>query len=271
MDEQWFGPAEMAKRLGVSAKALRVYEREGLVIPLRTQAGWRAYGPEQALRLHQVLTLKCLGLPLKQIAALLAGRLASLDAVLELQQSVLQRRRDEADRALALLSAAREKLARDGVLSPEDLTQLTRETVMTDQPKYDDEWRKAFEALAGKYYTPEQMEAVRREKKAAYAKAGYDQQSFMQEWEALFEELRAVKALGDVTSPRACEMVRRWNALTSPMQRDPDLARTTRAIWADAVADPEVARQLPVQPDDLAFVQRIADGMRERGELPPRA
>ena len=80
--ERWFGPAEMAERLGVSPKALRVYERAGLVRPHRTDAGWRAYGPDQQARLHQVLVLKRLGLTLARIGELLSGRLKSLDAVL---------------------------------------------------------------------------------------------------------------------------------------------------------------------------------------------
>ena len=62
----------MAARLGVSSKALRVYEREGLVEPGRSAAGWRAYGPAQAARLHQIMALRGLGLSLKQIKALLA-------------------------------------------------------------------------------------------------------------------------------------------------------------------------------------------------------
>ena len=37
-----------------------------------------------------------------------------------------------------LLSAARAKLARDGALSPDDLTHLTRETAMTDKMSDDD-------------------------------------------------------------------------------------------------------------------------------------
>ena len=72
----------MAERLGVSPKALRVYERAGLVRPHRTDAGWRAYGPDQQARLHQVLVLKRLGLTLARIGELLSGRLKSLDAVL---------------------------------------------------------------------------------------------------------------------------------------------------------------------------------------------
>jgi DNA-binding transcriptional MerR regulator len=39
-----------AKRLGISAKALRLYEQQGLIFPNRTTAGYRAYGPDQMLR-----------------------------------------------------------------------------------------------------------------------------------------------------------------------------------------------------------------------------
>src|SRR5579875_3908271 len=81
-----FSPAEAAARLGVSVKALRVYERRGLVRPLRTAAGWRTYGPDEIARLHQVMALRSLGLPLSRIAVLLAGRSADLDAVLALQE-----------------------------------------------------------------------------------------------------------------------------------------------------------------------------------------
>ena len=65
---RFLSPLETARRLGVSVKALRVYEDKGLVEPVRTQAGWRAYGPEQMARLHQILALKRLGLPLKMAA-----------------------------------------------------------------------------------------------------------------------------------------------------------------------------------------------------------
>ena len=39
----FLSPADAARRLGVSAKALRLYEQHGLVAPGRTAAGWRAY------------------------------------------------------------------------------------------------------------------------------------------------------------------------------------------------------------------------------------
>lgn len=89
MQDIHLSPAEAARRLGVSPKALRLYERHGLVKPLRARNGWRAYGPAEMAKLHQVLALKSFGLPLARIASLLSGQLASLDALLALQETVL--------------------------------------------------------------------------------------------------------------------------------------------------------------------------------------
>ena len=40
--DRHLSPAETARLLGVSVKALRLYEQHALVKPLRTSAGWRA-------------------------------------------------------------------------------------------------------------------------------------------------------------------------------------------------------------------------------------
>ena len=272
MEERWLGPKEMADRLGVTAKALRIYERLGLVTPLRTEAGWRAYGPHQAAQLHQLLALKRLGLPLRQIGEVLASRLASLETVFELQERALQARRAELDAALAHLRSARAKLARDGSLSTDELIQITKETALSDPLQTDDDWRDAFEPIIAKHYTPEQIEEMGRSKKDAFIKAGYDQRGFSQAWEQLFEEARTLQAAGDDASPRACALVRRWNEMLSHFTRgDPEVTRKSQQVWTEALQDPAVAPRLPLQPDAFAFVQRIADGMRARGELPPRA
>lgn len=39
--------------MGVSAKALRLYESHGLLAPMRSQSGWRAYGAKEIATLHQ--------------------------------------------------------------------------------------------------------------------------------------------------------------------------------------------------------------------------
>ena len=132
---RFFSPAETARRLKVSTKALRLYETLGLVKPVRTSTGWRTYGPDQMARLHQVLALKYLGLPLRRVGELLNGELADLDAVLLLQEKALRARiADDASR-LELLVAVRRRLACGETLSVDDLIHLTRETVMTDLPE----------------------------------------------------------------------------------------------------------------------------------------
>src|SRR5689334_22314916 len=130
MDEH-LSPAEAARRLGITVKALKVYERHGLVAPLRTGAGWRVYGPTQLLRLHEVLALKVLGLPLARIAALLAGRESDLDRTLALQAQTLRERRAGIDKALARIAHVRAGLTAGAQPSTADIVALARDTGLT--------------------------------------------------------------------------------------------------------------------------------------------
>lgn len=251
--EHWFGPCEMAKRLGVSSKALRVYERAGLVRPHRTAAGWRVYGPDQQARLHQVLVLKRLGLSLKRIGELLRSELKSLDAVLALQQQVLETRRTEVERALALLSAARCKLAHNGALSPDDLAQLTRETAMT-QTMSDDAWEHTMQPHVDKHFTPEEQVAFKARK------ASFDQEQAIREWDALITEGRALQAKGDPGSPQAMDLAQRWMAQVRKVTGDdPEVIAKSARLNMDALSDPETASKLPF---DLPLVQFVSEAFR---------
>lgn len=249
MTERWFGPAEMAERLGVSPKALRVYERAGLVRPARTAAGWRAYGPDQQARLHQVLALKRLGLSLARIGELLAGRLASLDAVLALQQQVLETRRAETDRGLRLLSAARAKLARDGALSPDDLTHLTRETAMDDKMS-DEEMAAVFEPLVEKHFSDSDRA------KLMDRKDDYFQPDVSREWDALIAEGNALVARGaDPGSPQAADLARRWMAQVNRFTGgDAAINAKSAAMYKDAFSDPETAVKMPFSQQLWLFI-----------------
>ncbi|MDR3400665.1 MAG: MerR family transcriptional regulator [Pandoraea sp.] len=65
--------SDAARRLGVSNKALRLYEQHGLVLPGRTAAGYRVYGPDALTRAAEVVALRALGLSLAQVARVLSG------------------------------------------------------------------------------------------------------------------------------------------------------------------------------------------------------
>jgi len=118
---QYLSPSEAARRLGVSAKALRLYEQRGLVTPLRTAAGWRAYGPDQMARADGVVALRRLGLTLTQAARVLAGDPADLGAALAAHQTSLGRRLRDLEAAIGRVAALRAGLVAGEAPSPADL------------------------------------------------------------------------------------------------------------------------------------------------------
>jgi MerR family copper efflux transcriptional regulator len=64
--------SELAERSGVPATTLRFYETAGLLPAERTAAGYRVYTDESVDRLQFIASAKHLGLPLEEIAELLA-------------------------------------------------------------------------------------------------------------------------------------------------------------------------------------------------------
>lgn len=122
----WLGPGETARRLGVSVKALRVYEAAGLVIPERREGGWRHYGPACLERLHCVLALKALGLSLADIRALIDAPGTNLASVLELQARALSAQLLSARERLEGVREAQREIAERGSLSTEALLALSR-------------------------------------------------------------------------------------------------------------------------------------------------
>jgi DNA-binding transcriptional MerR regulator len=90
--DQYLNPSEAAKKLGVSIKALRLYEQRCLVTPRRTAAGWRVYGPDEMRRVTEIVGLRELGLSLGQVAQVLQGDATSLETALSGHQAVLEGR-----------------------------------------------------------------------------------------------------------------------------------------------------------------------------------
>ena len=89
---QFLSASEAATRLGVSVKALRLYEQRGLIAPARTSAGWRAYGPNEMARVAEIAALRELGLSLSQVRCVLGGDSESLEPALAAHQAALESR-----------------------------------------------------------------------------------------------------------------------------------------------------------------------------------
>jgi len=87
---QFLNPSEAAKRLGISAKALRLYEQRGLIAPIRTATGWRAYGPDAIARATEIVALRALGLSLGQVTRMLEGDARDFETALVEHEAALE-------------------------------------------------------------------------------------------------------------------------------------------------------------------------------------
>ncbi|HWU54042.1 MAG TPA: MerR family transcriptional regulator [Rhizomicrobium sp.] len=247
-------PTEVARRFGVSIKALRLYERRGLLKPLRSKSGWRTYGPDQIARLHQILALKRLGLPLASIGQLLASA-DTLDGVLALQDQALVQEGRRIAKALALIRKARVKLRSGQSLSVDDLATLSKETSMASKLTRSTLFHPALVPHQHKYFTPEELESLA-------SGEDFDQEADIAVWVGLIAELRALAAGGDPASPEAHDLARRWVAHTRTFTKGDQILETKlRNMVKDAFADPITAQQMPYSKEDLVFLGKIFESL----------
>ena len=142
LDKRTWRIGEVASATGLTVRALHHYDQIGLVVPSgRTSGGHRLYTDADLVVLYQVTALRQLGLPLDQIAVLLAGR-ADVSQVIDEQLAQVDRQIRMATRLREQLLAAREtgaaadgarfaeiiKLAGDlgGYLDPEQIDAMHR-------------------------------------------------------------------------------------------------------------------------------------------------
>ena len=121
---QFLNPSEAARRLGVSVKALRVYEQRGLVAPIRSAAGWRAYGPNEMDRAAEIVALRSLGFSLDQVARVLDGDPSGLEPALAAHQASLETRRGQLAGMVEKIRGLRRGLAQGEAPSVSELARL---------------------------------------------------------------------------------------------------------------------------------------------------
>jgi DNA-binding transcriptional MerR regulator len=121
----FLSPAEAARTLGVSPKALRLYEERGLIAPARTRAGWRAYGDTDMDRAREIVALRALGLSLAQVERVLSGDAADgLEATLAAHQTSLEARLHATSAAIKRVHDLRGRIATGARPTAAELTGL---------------------------------------------------------------------------------------------------------------------------------------------------
>lgn len=115
---------EMSRITGVSIRTMRYYDEKGLLKPTRvTEAGYRLYDESALKRLGQIMLLRELDFPLKDIGAMLDGETPQGEAV-KAQIRLLEMRRDRLDALIEFARTIEQRGGTDMDFSAFDKTQI---------------------------------------------------------------------------------------------------------------------------------------------------
>jgi len=220
--------SEFAEKAGVTVRTLHHYDRLGLLRPSgRTEAGYRLYGERDLARLQQIVTLKFIGIPLKQIKDLLDRGDLDLAATLRLQRRLLEEKRLQVEAAIQAIEEAERSLksgrTADLAALKKIIEVMERQNAMEWMKKYYSEEAQARIAERARAWTPELQ-----------AKAEQD-------WKTLIGQVEAaIAARLDPASAKARELAQRWSELIRGFTGgDPGVQQGLNQLYADQVNWPQ--------------------------------
>lgn len=210
---------EFADLAGVTVRALHHYDRLAVLRPKRAESGYRLYSLRDLERLEQIVALKFLGLPLKQIKMLLDREARRLPEVLRSQRLALEEKRRRLEQAIHAIQEAEQAMALGKPADVQVLTKIIEVIEMQENieftKKYYSEEAQAKLAERRKEWKPEMQAEVSRA------------------WNELFRDVEA-SLDEDPASEKAQALAARWRKLGEGFTGgDPEVSRGLGKAWAD--------------------------------------
>jgi DNA-binding transcriptional MerR regulator len=201
---------DFAELAGVTVKALHHYDRLGLLQPGRNEAGYRMYTERDLERLEQIVALKFLGLPLKQIKVVLDRAELELPDALRMQRQAIEDKQELLGRALQAIRAAEAALQPGKPADPSILKKIIEVIDMQDGVKE-----------MKKYYSDAAWELRKQ----------FYEQGPSAEWQEFYRDVVAM--LGeDPASDNAQQLAERWLALSLRANAgDPTMQTHSGTAW----------------------------------------
>ncbi len=227
MDDSFLSSAldirDVARRTGLTSRALRFYEAKGLVAPLRTASGRRLFGPRELERLHQIVVLKSAGLSLAQMHQLFNGGHVDLTKLLNAQLKMLGEEEARVKKSQALIHLTLSRIDRGELLDAETFCSLIEsgDKMMNQEPKL-------WQEVTDRYFSP--AEKAEWAEKWAQMPRDFDPEAYQQQWKELGSRIKAALPIpphGEV----AQGFVDEWYALLKPFA---DVA--TPEMWNGTVS-----------------------------------
>jgi DNA-binding transcriptional MerR regulator len=246
---------EVARRTGLSARALRFYEARGLVEPVRTDSGRRAYGASELERIVRIVALKRAGLTLAQIGQALASRPPDLAKLVDARMAELFVRQQQIADALKRLASVGSRLQSGETLDVATLCALIRDSDAKDAPE-------AWTPEAAMRLIPEDRARAGVERMWAVL-SRTDPNAFRRRSADLYARIEAALPLAP-DSPRAQALLEQMQALTAPFaaiqSSEPEPAGAMPDDVPLAIARWNAEAQAPCPPEVWQFLFR---GLRE--------
>jgi DNA-binding transcriptional MerR regulator len=234
---------QFARLAGVTVKALRHYDRLGLLKPARSEAGYRLYQLGDLARLQQIVALKSIGLPLKDIRTLLDRDPLPLTATFRQQREVLEEKRRMLDRAIQALTEAEVAVATGTSSTTAILQEVIRVMEMQDVD------------VMRKYYSDE-----------AWAQWKHHYENWPpEEWRALYHDIIA-SIDSDPKGPIAQALTDRWLTIVQGASPEPAVRTGLIKAWADREHWPAALRRRVAEYDIERATRFIGEAIWERWE-----
>jgi MerR family transcriptional regulator, thiopeptide resistance regulator len=249
-----FKVSEFAERAGVTVRTLHHYDRLGLLRPSgRTEAGYRLYADRDFARLQQIVTLKFIGLALKEIKELLDSSHLDISAALRLQKQLLQEKRRQVGMAIQAIEEAERSMSGQSDQRP-DLAAL-KKIIEVMERQNNMEWTK-------KYYSPEAQASI-AERAATFTPEM--QAEVTKKWNDLFHDIEMAMQQGeDPGSAKAKQLAQRWVELLKGFTGgNPEVQKGLNSLYADKSNWPKTFEQ-PFKNEVWGWIKNVmaANGMR---------
>jgi DNA-binding transcriptional MerR regulator len=240
---RWYKAAEFASLAGVTVRTLHHYDRLGLLKPSgRTAKGYRLYGERDFARLQQIVTLKFIGFPLKQIKSILDRRPFDLANELRRQREIIAEQRNRLELAIKAIQKVERVLAS----SDEPDWEMFAEIIEVINMQHDMSW-------TDKYYSEEAKQKIAERARIVPREAIEEAE---REWPRLIKEVEA--SLGeDPAGEKAQALAERWvNLVRGFTGGDPEIQKGLNKMYADKQNWP-ASMPKPFSDEVQAFIHKV--------------
>jgi DNA-binding transcriptional MerR regulator len=239
---------EFAQLAGVTVRTLHHYDRLGLLRAHRNRSGFRVYTDADLERLENIIALKFIGLPLKQIRTVLGGNKLELGCALRTQLGALEEKKRRLEAVIDTVRSA-ESALRSGA------TPCLRTIIEVMEMQNDHEWILQYFNHAARQRVQDRLASMTSESWSELQRA----------WNSLADDIHAA-ADTDPAAPETQALLSRWeNLIRQTTGDDQELVHGLKALYSKRDQWPERVRHAVVPLLDermLEFLQRVVAARR---------